>query len=105
MGNAIKHSSGPLKIWINISSERQNGKEYARISIADNGPGISDEIKEKLFARPVRDSTNAAGHGLGLYLVKRLMEDQNGQVWAEDRILGDCSQGVKFVVLIPAYTS
>lgn len=101
IGNAIKHSSGPLEVGVTLSSESQDGRSYARVSIEDNGPGITAEIKERLFARSMRGLTKSAGHGLGLYLVKRLVEGLDGKVWAEDRVPGDHTKGAKFVVLLP----
>ena len=80
----------------------EDGKEYSRISIEDNGPGISDEVKEKLFARFSRGETKAKGKGLGLYLIKTLVEDFHGKVWVEDRVPGDHTKGAKFVVMLPA---
>lgn len=100
--NAIKHSSGPLCIDITLRPVSTNGDEYLRIDFEDNGPGIPDGMKERLFARSVRGPTKAVGHGLGLYLVKRLVEEHGGKVWAEDRIAGDHTRGSRFVVLLPA---
>ncbi len=101
--NSIKHSplDKPLVIDIIQSEVCENGKEYDRISIEDNGPGIPDEVKEKLFQRFYRGRTMTRGKGLGLYLVKTLVEEFNGMVWAEDRVPGDHAKGAKFVVMIP----
>ncbi len=101
--NSIKHSSPdkPLVIDIIQSEICEDGKEYDRISIEDNGPGIPDEVKEKLFRRFYRGRTMARGKGLGLYLVKTLVEEFNGKVWVEDKVPGDQSKGVKFIVMIP----
>ena len=71
------------------------------MSIEDNGPGIPDEMKEKIFTKSLRGLTRRTGHGLGLYLVKRIVEDHHGRVWAEDRVPGDHTQGARFVVLLP----
>lgn len=67
-----------------------------------NGPGIPDEVKEKLFHRLERSATKAHGKGLGLYLVRTLVEGYNRDVWVEDRVPGDHTQGAKFVILLPA---
>jgi signal transduction histidine kinase len=98
VGNAIKHSTGPLKINIIVQYEVLNGEDHIRVSIEDNGPGVPDDMKECVFDRMTRGSTKVTGHGLGLYLVKRLVEDQGGQVWVEDRVPGNSAQGAKFVV-------
>lgn len=100
--NAIKHSSGPLVIDIIINELIENGKKFYRIIIEDNGPGIPDNRKQEIFERFKRGDTKARGHGLGLYLVKTLVEDFGGKVWAEDRIPGEYTKGSKFVILMPA---
>lgn len=102
--NAIKHSNPdkPLAININITDAIRNGKNYYLIAVEDTGPGISDELKEKLFLRFSRGNTKAKGTGLGLYLVKTLVDSFHGTILAEDRVPGDYSQGVRFVVALPA---
>ena len=101
--NAIKHSdpSKPIMININISETRENSAKYCLVAIEDNGPGIEDEIKSKLFHRFSRGKTNAKGSGLGLYLVKTLVESFHGNIKVEDRVQGDYSKGVRFVVMLP----
>jgi PAS domain S-box-containing protein len=102
--NSIKHSSKdrPLVIDILQTKVYEAGSEYFRISIEDNGPGISDMVKDKLFARYSRGETKARGKGLGLYLIKILVEDFHGKIWVEDRVEGDYTKGARFVVMLPA---
>lgn len=104
IGNAIKHSSPkqPLHIDIGIKNVTSDGKNLYEISIEDNGPGIPDNLKNRLFTRFQRGKTKASGRGLGLYLVKTLLDDFNGGVSVEDRMKGDYRKGSRFVVRLPA---
>jgi PAS domain S-box-containing protein len=102
--NAIKHSDGVRPLMINISVEpvKENGQQYYRITVEDNGPGIPDELKGKLFEKFKRGRTKASGKGLGLFLVKSFVKDFNGKIWVEDRVQGDHTKGARFVVMLPA---
>ncbi len=102
--NAIKHSTGPVEISIFLAKMFENGREYYKVSVEDDGPGIPDEMKSKLFQRKQRGRSKTAGSGLGLFLVRKLVEDFQGRVWVEDRVPGDHTRGAKFVVLLPAVT-
>lgn len=102
IGNAIKHSAGPLTIDVRISPSRTNDKDWCKVSIEDNGPGIPDRLKEKIFNRMDKTTIRPNGRGLGLYLVRLLVENYNGNIWIEDRIGGDSSKGCRFVVMFPA---
>jgi len=104
IGNSVKHSQGPVKIWITVDSAMENGKKYYEVTVADDGPGIPEEVKGRLFQRFKSDDAKATGHGLGLYLVKTIVEDFGGKVRAGDRVRGDPARGAKFVVLLPAAT-
>jgi len=44
------------------------------LSISDNGPGISDEMKTKIWNKFYRNDTKKEGFGVGLYLVKRIID-------------------------------
>jgi len=105
LGNAIKHSTGPISVDIRQDRVFEDNTHYYRVDISDNGPGISDEVKKRLFGRHQRGDTGATGRGLGLYLVKMLVNDFHGKVWVEDRVPGEPSKGAKFVVMLPALTS
>ncbi|MCD1294995.1 hypothetical protein CUJ83_08290 [Methanocella sp. CWC-04] len=103
VGNAIKHSSGPLTIDIGVSHIHDNGAgEFYKVMIDDNGPGITDALKSKLFDRLNLINTRARGKGFGLCLIKMLVDDYNGKFWVEDRVPGDHTQGCRFVVMLPA---
>jgi signal transduction histidine kinase len=102
IGNAIKHSAGRLTINVIFDEAFEDGQKYCRVAIEDNGPGIPDDLKKKLFDRLTLTATRASGKGFGLCLIKMLVDDFHGQFWMEDRVPGDHSQGSRFVVMLPA---
>lgn len=103
IGNAIKHSTGPMEIHIELKPLRIGDKECYQVSIDDNGPGIPEALKARIFGRMQRGQTRSRGSGLGLHLVKTLIESYGGSVQVEDRVPGDYSKGSRFIVKIPAY--
>ncbi|MCD1295351.1 hypothetical protein CUJ83_10100 [Methanocella sp. CWC-04] len=104
LDNAIKHSNPDKSVTIDIKLKpiKESGKEYYMCTVEDNGPGIPDWVKDKIFMRFQRGATKAHGKGIGLYIVKKLVEDYHGDVWVEDRVPGDYSKGARFVVMLPA---
>ncbi len=102
VSNAIKHSSGPVTVNISVNRLDQDGTERLRVSVEDTGPGIPDERKDKIFDRSLMGLTKPVSRGLGLYLVKRLVEEFEGEVWVEDRVPGDHTKGARFVIVLPA---
>jgi PAS domain S-box-containing protein len=99
--NAVKHSSGQLVLGIDISKVGLNGGSYYRVTIEDNGNGIPDDRKEEVFHRFKRGQTKARGTGLGLYIVKTLVEGFGGYVEVQNRVLNDYTQGTRFLVYLP----
>ena len=65
------------------------------ISVEDTGEGIPEEVKPKLFTPMV--TTKSKGQGLGLAVVKRLVEALNGTVTFESQE----GKGTKFIVELP----
>jgi len=102
VGNAIKHSRGPLSVDIGVSRVVDGGRTYCRIEVEDDGPGIPDELKNTLFDRLSLSTTRAKGKGFGLCLIKMLVDDYRGKFWVEDRVPGYHTKGSRFVVLLPA---
>jgi PAS domain S-box-containing protein len=100
VSNAIRHTGNPAEIIIDIDRVVGAGKPCYRIIIEDDGPGIPDDSKGKIFNR--MHGGSARGLGLGLYLVKSLVDSYGGRVLAGDRVPGDHTRGAKFVVMLPA---
>jgi PAS domain S-box-containing protein len=101
IGNAIKHSKGKASISVDVNKIDKNGHTLCLISIEDDGPGIPDELKEKIFHRFNRGQTDVKGTGLGLYLVRTMIHNFGGQVKVENRIPGDYKLGSRFLVYLP----
>ncbi len=99
--NSIKHSreDKPLSIGIGISPAASG---YYNIYIEDDGPGIPDVRKNEIFDRLSQGKIKALRTGLGLGLVKTLVESYQGRIRVEDRVKGDYAQGCRFIVMLPA---
>ena len=82
ISNAIKYSPYYSSIEILIEEENSENKKYIKISVIDNGPGISEDEQKKLFRKFEKLSNKpTAGEfssGLGLFIVKQLVELHNG---------------------------
>ena len=102
LGNSIKHSTGNLEINIRLDSVNVDDQKYCRIRIEDNGPGIPDSRKCSIFDRFNKAPDQFKGKGLGLYIVKTLLNEFDGDVWVEDTAPGDYTKGARFIVMIPA---
>jgi signal transduction histidine kinase len=102
VGNAVKHGGPETVLNVRIGRTVEQSQAYYRFTFEDNGPGIPDDMKEDIFGRLQRGNTTTGGKGLGLYLVRTLVETYQGRVWVEDRVAGDHSKGARFVVLLPA---
>jgi len=81
---------------LEISTRYHKESQFIHIEIADNGPGISDEDKQKLFIPYF--SNKSSGTGLGLAIAHSIIEEHNGLIYVED----NKPQGVRFIIEIPA---
>jgi Signal transduction histidine kinase len=54
-----------------------------------------------LFIRFQGEETEVSGKGIGLYLVRTLVDDFHGKIWVENRVAGDYTKGARFVVMLP----
>jgi two-component system nitrogen regulation sensor histidine kinase NtrY len=70
--------------------------QRARIVVADDGPGIPPEDRERLFVPYF--STKATGMGLGLPIVHQIVSDHGGTIRVEDNM----PHGSRFVIELPA---
>ncbi len=99
VSNAIKYgrSDGPPQITIQAFADPESGR--AMISVGDRGPGIDPSDLPHLFQPFYRGHGigNAKGNGLGLNLVKRIIEAQNGRV----TLKSEAGEGSDFTLHIP----
>lgn len=83
LSNAIKYGGQPP--LVRLGAESVEG--YVRFWISDNGPGLSSEEQSQLFAPFLRLGSQkpdkGMGHGLGLSIVRRIVEKLNGQAGVE----------------------
>jgi signal transduction histidine kinase len=98
LSNAIKYSPYGRNIFIRINQHNQS----ICCEIQDEGPGLSESDKQKLFCKFTRLSPQPTGKeqstGLGLFIVKKLVEAMNGKVWCDSEL----GRGATFVVELPA---
>ncbi|MBD3342137.1 MAG: PAS domain-containing protein [Candidatus Lokiarchaeota archaeon] len=100
--NAVKHNLNEnVEISINVSTITKKGKDYAKFEFADNGVGITEERKKTLFQKGTLYNKKIKGMGIGLSLVKNIIDLYEGEILVEDRIHGDYSQGSVFIFKIP----
>ena len=93
--NSCQHSSGSKEIGLEASYE---GGNFILV-VSDDGPGFSPEALPNVFDKFFRvDGTKSGGLGLGLSIVKGLVESHNGTV----RVENENSGGAKFTVTIPS---
>lgn len=96
--NAIESLSGMDKgrIDIYLQEVEDAAKHLVEIKVEDNGPGIPEDMLENLF-EPYATS-KPKGSGLGLAVVKRIVEEHDGTLYAENRSEG----GARIVIRLPA---
>ncbi|MFW9845629.1 MAG: PAS domain S-box protein [Candidatus Thorarchaeota archaeon] len=90
-------------VELDVNAELIEMGQKVRIEFADRGPGIPDSLKESVFRRTGRTEGHALSSGLGLTVVNQMVTDLKGQVWVENRVPGDMSQGSRFVVILPSW--
>ncbi|MGQ4911504.1 MAG: PAS domain S-box protein [Candidatus Thorarchaeota archaeon] len=97
--NSMKFDkSNNVKVTVEVEPLRHT--PFLKIQIKDHGPGIRDEDKETVFARLSHRREGLGGLGLGLTLVKKIIENYGGYIRVEDRIEGNPSKGCNFILLL-----
>lgn len=96
VGNAIRYAPDNSQVWIRL--EDAGGR--ARLIVADQGPGLSDEQQAKVFEKFERlgRSGEDGGSGLGLYISRRLARAMGGDLTVDSAP----GQGARFTVEVPA---
>jgi two-component sensor histidine kinase len=98
--NTVKYTdSSEVKIDVVIKDYFIGEAKYWMITISDYGKGIPDSIKKELFERFYY---KAKGSGLGLSIVRALVERYRGKIWVGDRVYKDYTKGTTFGMIFPA---
>ncbi len=93
MTNATKYTDN----YVRLSCRPLDDGEQFRIEVEDNGMGISDEEKEKIFAAFYQARDNKPGTGIGLNIVKNLVDAHHGTV----EVKSEVGKGSTFIVTLP----
>jgi len=100
MDNAVKYRRQEVPLKLMARTWNDNGR--LMISIEDNGIGIKKEYLKKVFDRffrvPTGNVHDVKGFGLGLAYVRKILEDHNGSIRAEN---GPGNVGTKFIITLP----
>ena len=102
LSNAFQYNKNPIaQVEIKISREQRKNRDYIKMEFIDNGIGIDDASKSSIFLRSERKNESVRGMGLGLSLVKQIVELYDGQIYVENRVEGDHTKGSNFILLFP----
>ena len=98
IGNALKFSQGRATPTVRVHEARSQGPQVV-VEVSDNGPGFDPAQAAQLFQPFKRlHGREVAGHGIGLSIVRRIVERHGGRVWAEGRP----GEGASFFFSLPA---
>jgi signal transduction histidine kinase len=93
--NAKRHAPGsPVDVRAAISEDR------VVLYVEDRGPGIPPRLRQRVFERRMK-AVESDGSGLGLFIARRLMEEQGGSIDVAARAGGGCSVVLRFDRSVP----
>ncbi len=89
LGNSFKFAGVDAQVAITV----QVSGNDVEISVSDNGPGVPDDMKPIIFDRFRKGRNPKSGKGLGLFIVRTLVERYGGKIRVSDRVPGNSSEG------------
>jgi len=94
--NALESSAEPSRLHVVVAASRvlDHGADRLMLMVRDNGPGISPEVRDRIFS-PF-GTTKPRGLGLGLPIVRRIVLDHGGRLQVDS-----CENGTRVTILLP----
>lgn len=92
--NALAASPGPAEVDVSAVETELDGRAAIRVSVRDNGPGLTPEAMRRVFESFY--TTKTKGTGLGMSIAKRIVEAHGGRI-----AIGEGSPGAEIIVTIP----
>jgi signal transduction histidine kinase len=87
ISNALKYGGTPPRVELGADLGHTDNASHIRFWVKDNGHGLTPEAQAQLFAEFTRlEQTRAKGHGLGLSIVRRIVEKLGGEVGVESEV-------------------
>ena len=100
--NSVKHNTNKsIEILIKISYVKENDANYLKMEFIDNGVGIPKYKRESILSRGYKEDRSLSGLGLGLSLVKKILDFYKAIIRIESRVPGDSTKGSNFILLFP----
>jgi PAS domain S-box-containing protein len=96
--NGVKATQSDVVI-LEVEVKLIDEGEYLRMDFIDHGEGINDRMKNNILTG--LDERIRRISGVGLTLVKQIIDIYRGKIWVEDRVKDDYSKGARFVILLP----
>jgi len=94
LDNSLAACEDPVTITVTWTNSELIGRDALRVTLRDNGPGLTPDAREKLFNEFFTTKTH--GTGLGLAIVKRFIEAHSGSL-----VVGDFDDGLELVITLP----
>jgi signal transduction histidine kinase len=97
IGNAVKYRSENRKPKVKIWAEKRQG--YYQFSVSDNGIGIAEENRERIFLlfQRLHGLGQYSGTGIGLALCKKIVDRHGGDIWVDSKV----NEGSVFYFTLP----
>ncbi len=90
--NAVQHND-EMPATVTVSASVDDRRGVVEVTVADNGPGVPESQRDNIFGKGEK-GLDSPGAGIGLYLVRSLVEIYGGDVWIEE----NDPKGAVFVV-------
>lgn len=102
LNNAVKYNDNEKNVKINIKVSKiiEDDVSHLKFEFIDYGIGMTEIKKNKLFKEAYGKKISQRGMGIGLSLVKKIVDTYGGKIWVENRIKEDYKKGSNFILLL-----